>query len=108
MQNLKREVALLALPVLTFLGVLLVHLIHANAITATWVEALFVALGTGLAAAFATPPHPQLIGGAVVTALTICGHYWWHFSTAELQQAIIVINLLFGVSVSHRITPRFP
>jgi hypothetical protein len=101
-------VALLALPVLTFIGVALVHWMHATAQTATILEAVFVAAGTILAAALAVPRHMTVIGGAVIALATLASHYWWHLSPQEWAPVLILIQTLFGMSVRHQATPVFP
>jgi hypothetical protein len=105
MAGLKREVAMLALPVLTFAGVALCHLIHANAQTTTWVTAAFVAAGTVIAAALAVPRSMTAIGGAVIALVTILAHYWWHLSPAALAPLLIVVQTLFGMHVRGQATP---
>jgi hypothetical protein len=103
--NIRREVALLALPVLTFAAVVLCHLIHANPATTTWVTTAAAAAGTIVVTALATPPHPQLIGGAVIALFNVLAHYWWHIPADIQAPALIVIMLLFGMPLSNRITP---
>jgi len=107
MANLRREVALLALPVLTFAAIILCHLIHANAAASTWVTAAFVAAGTVVTTALATPRSMTAIGGAVVTLFTILAHYWWHFDPATVAAGLVIIQTLFGMQVRGQATPVF-
>jgi hypothetical protein len=108
MAGLRREVALLALPVLSLIAVILCHLIHANPATTVWITAAFTAGGGALAAALAIPRHPQAIGAGVVALFTILAHYWWHLGTDVIAPGVVIINLIFGIGVSLRITPTFP
>jgi protein-S-isoprenylcysteine O-methyltransferase Ste14 len=108
MAGLRREVALLALPVLALAAAILCHLIHAAPATTTWITAAATAAGTVVVTALAIPRHPQLIGGSVITLFTILAHYWWHLSTDMLSPAVVVISLLFGMPLSNRITPVVP
>lgn len=107
MAGLRREVAMLALPVLTFLGVALAHVINANAQTTTIIEALFVAVGTLIAAALAVPRSHTAIGGAVITLLTLVSHYWWHLNPQEWAAALVVVQTLFGMHVRAQATPVY-
>ncbi len=108
MAGLRREVALLALPVLSFLAVILCHLVHANPATTAWIIAAFTAAGGALAAALAVPRHPQAIGAGVVALFTILAHYWWHLGSDVIAPGVVIVNLIFGIGVSLRITPAFP
>lgn len=108
MTGFRREVALLALPVLSLAAVILCHLIHANAVTTTWITAAGAAAGTVVVTALAIPRHPQLIGGAVITLFTILAHYWWNLSPGITSPALVVIMLLFGMPLSNRLTPVVP
>lgn len=108
MNGLRREVVLLAMPVLSFAAVILCHAIHANSVTQTWVVAAAAAAGTVIAAALALPRHPQAIGGGVITLFTVLAHYWWHISPTMQAAAVPIIMLLFGMPVSNRVTPVVP
>lgn len=107
MTGLKREVAMLALPVLTFIAIALSHFIHANAATTSWVTAAFIAAGTVITSALATPRSMTAIGGAVLALLTILAHYWWHLPPAELAPLIIAVQTLFGMHVRAQAAPVF-
>jgi hypothetical protein len=107
MTGFKREVAMLALPVLTFIAIALSHFTHANAATTSWVTAAFIAAGTVITSALATPRSMTAIGGAVLALLTILAHYWWHLPPAELAPLIIAIQTLFGMHVRSQATPVF-
>jgi len=105
MAGFRREVALLALPVLSFLAVILCHLIKADAQTTAWIAAAATALGGIITSALAVPRHPQAIGAAVIALFTILSHYWWKLDANTIAAAVVVLNLLFGITVSTRITP---
>jgi hypothetical protein len=105
MTGFRREVALLALPVLTFVAVALGHWLKFSPATSTWVTAAFVAAGTVITAALTVPRSMTAIGGAVLTLFTILAHYWWHLSPAELGPLLIVIQTLFGMHVRGQATP---
>jgi hypothetical protein len=98
---------MLALPALTFLGVALVHWMHAGAQTGTILEAVFVAAGTAIAAALAVPRHMTAIGGAVLALATLASHYWWHMPPQQWAPLLILIQTLFGMTVRHQATPVF-
>src|SRR5215471_30450 len=104
MTGFRREVAMQALPVLTFAAVALCHVIHANAATTTWVTAAFIAASTVITTALAVPRHMTAIGGAVITLVTILAHYWWHLDPQALAPLLLVIQTLFGMHVRAQAT----
>jgi len=107
MAGLRREVAMLALPVLTFVGVALAHLLKANAQTSTIIEALFVAVGTLIAAVAAVPRSMTAIGGTVLTLATLVSHYWWHLGPDEWAAVLVIVQTLFGMHVRGQATPVY-
>ena len=98
---------MLALPVLTFLGIALAHVLKSDAQTTTIIEALFVAAGTLIAAVCAVPRSHTAIGGAVITLLTLVSHYWWHLNPQEWAAALVVVQTLFGMHVRAQATPVY-
>jgi hypothetical protein len=103
----RREVALLALPVLTFAAVALGHWQHFTPATSAWVTAAFIAGGTAITAALAVPRSMTAIGGAVITLFTIVAHYWWKLPPSETGALLILIQTLFGMHVRAQATPVF-
>ena len=99
---------MLALPVLTFIGVALAHWLKADAQTSSILEAVFVAVGTIIAAALAVPRHMTAIGGAVLTLATLASHYWWHFDPQTWAALLVGVQVLFGMHVRGQATPVIP
>jgi hypothetical protein len=102
---MKREPALLALPVLTTVIGLVAHLLNWNVSTTAIVTAVVVALGAAVTAALARPWHPAALAGAVATVLTLVSHYWLHMSTGFISAVAMAVTLVVGLVVRHQVTP---
>lgn len=113
MYHVKREPALVAIPLLTTIVALIAHLLHWNVATSAIVLAVIVALGHVVTALMATPWQPSVFNGAVVAFLVLVANYWpnpfgVHITPSLIQTLAVFLTFLAGNYVRGHVTPAIP